>query len=102
MTSLLSSNIWSILMCSYCGNELEKTISGAECPNCTQKYQYTHSGSLDLRLKKYKKYGLEFELGTPLLPGTGFQVEPLMTNIKPEVDFSNMSVPRHLTKEVLS
>jgi len=102
MTSTISSNIWNILTCSYCGNELEKINSGAECPNCGLKYQYTHSSSLDLRLKKHKKYNLEFELGTPLLSDNGFQVKPLMTNIKSEVDFSNMSVPLHLTKEVLS
>jgi SAM-dependent methyltransferase len=98
----ISSNIWNILTCSYCGNELEKTGNGAECPNCGLKYQYTHAGSLDLRLKKHKKYNLEFELGTHLLSNNGLKIEPLMINIKPEVDFSDMIVPNRMTREFLS
>jgi hypothetical protein len=92
MTSSVSSSMWNILTCSYCGNELEKTNDGAKCSNCGLEYQYTHSGSLDLRLKKHKKYGLEFELGTPLLSDNRFQVEQLMTNTKPEVAFSPESI----------
>jgi len=102
MISSISSQVWKILMCSYCGNELGKTSQGVECPNCGLKYQYTDSGSLDLRLKKDKKYNLEFNLETHLNSGNVLQVEPLEINIKPEVDFANMRVPRHLTKEVMS
>jgi SAM-dependent methyltransferase len=102
MSPLLSSNLWNILTCSYCGHELVRTNSGAGCSNCNLEYEYSDSGSLDLRLRKPKKIGLEFELGIPLLSGNGFQVEPLIKNSKPEVDFTNTNVPRHLTKEILS
>jgi len=102
MNSSISSNIWDILTCSYCGNQLKQIDNGAECTNCDLIYQYTPSGSLDLRLKKRKKYRLEFELGTPLLSDDGFNFEPLMRNVNPAVDFSNMSSPWHLTQEILS
>ena len=102
MTALLSSKLWKILTCSSCGNELKATDLGAECPSCGLAYPTTPSGSLDLRLQKPKKYSLEFELGTPLLPGPGFPFEPLTFNPNPEVDFSKTRVPSHLTREILS
>src|SRR5688572_25293351 len=102
MTYPLSSNVWNVLICSYCGHALEKINSGVECPDCNLKYQYTNSGALDLRLKRSKKYYLELDLETSLLPDNGFQFEPLAINTEQEVDFSNMSVPQHLTKEMLS
>lgn len=102
MTSVISDNIWHQLACSYCGNTLKKIDSGAECLNCGSEYQYTDSGSLDLRLKKPKKYTLEFDLGTPLFSGKEIQTNSLITNPRQEVDFSNISTPWHITKEVLS
>src|SRR5574337_783395 len=102
MTYMFSNNVWNVLICSYCGNSLEKTNSGAACPACNLKYQYTNSGSLDLRLKKLKKYHLEFDIETPLLPDSGFHFEPLPLNTKPEVDYSGKSVPLHLSKKILS
>jgi SAM-dependent methyltransferase len=98
----ISSGIWKVLTCSYCGKALERTNIGAQCITCGLKYKYTHSGALDLRLNKKKTYGLDFELGTTLSSCNGFQVEPLMTNPTPEVSYSDMSVPWHLTEEVLS
>jgi ubiquinone/menaquinone biosynthesis C-methylase UbiE len=98
----ISSTIWNILTCSYCGSELEKTDNGAECIHCGLQYRYTNYGSLDLRLKKEKKYDLEFELGSPLPSKGEFQVEPLKTNRNPEVDFSKIQVPWRISREVLS
>jgi SAM-dependent methyltransferase len=100
--SAISSDIWKVLTCSYCGDKLERTNTGAECHNCGLEYPYTLSGSLDLRLRKRRKYGLEFELGTSLPTDIGSEIEPLRRNTKPEVDFSDMRVPRHLSKDILS
>jgi ubiquinone/menaquinone biosynthesis C-methylase UbiE len=94
------NNIWDILACNYCGNTLEKTDTGAKCLSCNIEYPYTLSGAIDLRLTKYKKYNLEFEVGTPLLPN-GFSIEPLTLNDKPDVKFPKNHI-HHLTKEVLS
>ncbi|MBI5840978.1 MAG: methyltransferase domain-containing protein [Chloroflexi bacterium] len=102
MTDPISSRVWNNLICSYCGHGLEKIKDGAECTACGLQYKYTKSGALDLRLQRPKNYPLDFELGTPLLPNGGFQFDPLQTNPAPEVDFSGVSVPRHLTKEILS
>jgi SAM-dependent methyltransferase len=102
MNTLLSNNIWNILTCSYCGSKLQKTSDGADCATCGSVYEYSKSGSLDLRLGKPKKYLTEFELGTPLLPASGFQFDPLQTNFAPEVDFSGVNIHRHLSKQILS
>ncbi len=94
--------MWNILACSYCAHELHKTIYGAECSNCRSKYSFTESGSLDLRLKRPKTYPLEFELGTPLALDDKLRFEPLPMNREPEVDFGKVSIPWHLTPEILS
>ncbi|MEW6400350.1 MAG: class I SAM-dependent methyltransferase [Chloroflexota bacterium] len=98
----LSDAIWNILTCSFCGKKLEKTADGAHCPGCGLEYSCTQSGSLDLRLQKQKKYPVDFELGTPLLPEQGFQFDPLQSNPHPELDLSKTQIPRHLSKEIIS
>ncbi len=98
----LSRNIWKILACPSCGRSLEKVNKGAKCNYCHTRYQYTDSGSLDLRLKRRKKCKLEFELSIRQLPESGFDYKPLLENTTPEVDFSSVSVPYHLTKELMS
>ncbi len=100
--SIISSKIRKTLVCSYCGNDLSMTTVGCECSACHSKYSYTSSGSLDLRLKRRKTYSLEFELGVPLLPESSFAFEPLEMNAEPEVDFSDVTVPFHLSREILS
>jgi SAM-dependent methyltransferase len=55
-----------------------------------------------LRLKKNRKYDLEFELGNPSLPVDNSKFHPLKLNPDPELDLSGLRVPRHLTKEILS
>ncbi len=102
MTHQLSRNVWNILTCPQCGQALEKTNKGGKCSDCDAEYQYTNSGSLDLRLQTRKRYQLEFELGGPLLPQSGLEFRPLAMNAKPEVDFSGINVPRHLSKELMS
>ena len=104
MSSGFSQNVWHILVCPQCGNTLKKTPGGALCGQrqCGAEYVYTDSGNLDLRLKTTKKHTLQFELETPLLPEQGFDFKPLALNPRPEVDFSGITVPYHLSKELLS
>ena len=65
-------------------------------------YLFTRYGNIDLRLKKKKKFLYEFNLGENIIIGDSFQFETLSTNINPEVDYSNVTPPKHLTKELLS
>lgn len=102
MTSGISSNVWNTLACSYCGEALGDFLCAPQCTSCGLEYQYTAAGALDLRLKKPRKYGLEFKLGVPHIGASDLQIEPLRANSKPEVDFANMSVPHHMTRELMS
>jgi SAM-dependent methyltransferase len=102
MVKHLSNNVRQYLSCSYCGRELEMTKEGAKCSGCGSKYKYSNSGALDLRLQFPKKYPLDFELGSSLLPSQGFPFDPLQINPASEVDFSNIGTPRHLTREIIS
>ena len=101
MTFSISSNVWNALACSYCGEALVKTDSGAKCGSCGEEYPSTDH-SLDLRLRRAKSYCLEFELGTPLPFEPYLTVEPLAPNSTPQVDFSTISIPHRLSGEVLS
>lgn len=98
----LSDNIWKVLACPNCGFSLDKTSMGAVCNQCRVRYIYTNSGALDLRLGRPKKYLHEFNLGTPLLPESGFDFGGISENDTPEVSFSNFHGPLHLTKEIMS
>jgi len=102
MKSALSERVWNILACSYCEANLERTSQGARCRSCGLEYSYTDSGALDLRLKKEKKYSLEFDLDAIPFPADNSTFLPLKLNPKPEIDLSHLRVPRHLTKEMLS
>lgn len=97
-----SDKLWNILACPQCGQRLSGVETGALCRHCHTEYGYTNSGSLDLRLKRCKRTELEFDLATPLLPASGFSFIPLAYNSAPEVDFSAMPVPFHLSKNLLS
>jgi SAM-dependent methyltransferase len=57
---------------------------------------------LDLRLKRAKKQRVEFELGAPLPSARTLDFKPLTKRSAPEVDFSGLDVPQHLTGELLS
>lgn len=100
MTAVISSNVWKTLRCSFCGSELKETPAGAQCLGCGLEYPDTPGHSLDLRLKKPKQCDFAFELGTPLKPE--IPIEPLTAKSDPEVDFGGMSVPFHMTRELMS
>lgn len=81
---------------------LKKNEQGASCPACETEYQYKDSGALDLRLQSAKQYTLEFEINNAPLPVDNFDCSPLTMCATPEVDFSAIHVPNHLSKEILS
>jgi SAM-dependent methyltransferase len=102
MNDQLSQNVWGTLACSHCGHELTRTESSPRCAACQVTYQYTESGSLDMRLIRQKQYSLEFDLNTPLVPDSGFCFGPLSATPQPEVDFSSIAAPFHLRDRMLS
>jgi SAM-dependent methyltransferase len=100
-----SSNVWKILVCPYCRHSLESVgpRQNAKCPGCRTRYRRDNRyGSLDLRLKRAKKVRLEFELGASPLSARALDFKPLTKRSVPEVDFSDLEVPVHLTRELLS
>lgn len=102
MRNNLSKRIWDILACPYCGKSLLMINNGAKCPNCHEEYVYSNGGQLDLRLRRKKLYPLQFELGTNLLPERGFDFKVLKKTPFPQVDFTKIKVPWHLTEELMS
>jgi len=102
MSSLYSKHILDIIVCPYCKESLEWTSKGAKCSTCKEEYARAASGALDLRLRRKKRCQLQFELGTKLLPRSGFEFGVLQNNPIPEVDFSNTKVPYHLSEELMS
>lgn len=97
-----SSRVWGILVCPFCKKPLERTNKGAKCPHCQEEYIRTDSGALDLRLRRKKQCQLQFELGTNLLPESGFEFKVLQENPFPEIDFTGVKIPYHLSRELMS
>ena len=102
MPQQYSNNVWKILVCPYCGYALEKADRGASCHHCKAEYGYIDSGVLDLRLQRLKKYHFEFAIGKQLFEEPGFDFRPLSPNLSPEVDFSDVRIPHHLSKNLMS
>lgn len=100
--SEISERIWDILVCPHCGSSLLRTDNGAKCSYCGEEYVYSNNGQLDLRLKRKKLYKTEFELGTILIPKESHPFRILQKNPSPEVDFSDVRVPYHLSQELMS
>jgi SAM-dependent methyltransferase len=101
MNNKISNNVLNILVCPHCGALLSNSNQCATCTSCQLHFHYTDSGALDLRLQKKKIYHYDFSLGTSLLPESGFEFNVLQKNNTPEVDFSNIDIPFHITKETM-
>ena len=100
----LPKRILDILACPYCRGPLLRTSNGAKCSLCHQEYAYSNEGQLDLRLQRRKQYQLQFELDTEPLPKGCLNAEfkPLQKCVSPQVDFTGVKVPHHLTEELMT
>jgi SAM-dependent methyltransferase len=99
----LSDSIRNILICPVCGQPLGAVENDAvECGSCGALYPFTKTGSLDLRLPKAIHVTQEFEIGGAAIDASQIDMSPLVVKGNPEVDFSKIDVPYHLTKELLS
>lgn len=103
MSHFFSKNIWNIIACPNCGLSIQKNgYQGALCLNCHTAYEYTESGQLNLHLQEKKNYQIEVTIGEPSTEDLNLDFNPLREKVNPEVGFSGVMIPRHLTKEMLS
>lgn len=102
MNSKISDRLRGILICPYCGESLHPSDPALLCRRCQACYPMVTSGALDLRLRQQKAYPYHFTLGVPLLPERGIECRVLSERPNPEVDFHNLDVPTHLSREIMS
>ena len=102
MNHKISDNVLKIIACPHCGSSLHSLNQNVTCNNCQLHYGRTKSGSIDFRLQKQKKYQYDFQLGTQLLPDSGFDFGIFQKKSNPEVDFSKQDIPSHLSRAIIS
>lgn len=102
MNHKMTDGLLSILLCPQCGGSLTVNDNNVDCYFCRLNYPYSNLGSLDLRLQKPKIYKYVFNLGSTLLPESGFTFDVLKENDSPQVDYSDFDVPHHLSSKILS
>jgi len=98
----LPDAIWNVLACPHCGTSLKREDQAARCESCGAVYSANASMPLDLRLTRTKKAAFEFAMPFPALEEADSLIRPLALKPNPEVDFSGIPVPHHLSAEMLS
>src|SRR6266478_5355504 len=93
---------WDLVACPSCGARLEAGDNGVACKRCGDIYPVYMRRGLDLRLRKPRKMSLDFEIGAPLFPHGEPDFSPLGMNPNPEIDFRNVELPIHLSREMAS
>jgi SAM-dependent methyltransferase len=93
--------LYEVLACPHCSQRLHFERGAATCVGCGERYPVSGAGRLDLRLRRRKRYPLEFELGSELPLGE-HRFAPLRENPAPELDLSSVRVPHHLCRELIS
>ena len=102
MGNSITANLLEILACPYCGSKLDISGNVMECSSCDEKYYCTNEGQFDLRLQKIKTISYNFKLERNVFQIEEFDLTPLRINKNPEVDFSSVKIPWHITKEIMS
>ena len=102
MNNTSSNKLYEIIICPSCRSNLTLGEESLFCNNCELEYPNNNKGNIDLRLKTKKTVNHSFKLGKSLIPEDGFDFTRLPINKDPEVDYSNISLPKHLTRKLLS
>jgi SAM-dependent methyltransferase len=89
-----------LVVCPACGGSLVAG-TGARCSACGEHYPAHGAQGCDLRLQRPKRVTLDFDVGAPLETAHS-DFGPLTMNPSPEVDFSRITLPPHLTPEMAS
>lgn len=98
----IPKRIMDIIACPHCGNILHSSDNGTKCSGCHDEFVFTDNGQLDFRLRKKKTIELRYELSNSLLSDEDFDFKVLKENTSPQVNFTKIRTPWHLTKELLS
>ncbi len=102
MTTDLSENLLNILACPQCGEKLSLVAGQLQCSPCNTQFSAGQSPGLDLRPRQSRRYLIDLEIGNQLDLEAGIQFDPLQQNPHPEVDFSSISPPKHLSRKLLT
>ena len=94
--------MWDSLACPDCGEPLARSEGGAGCISCGSAYSYTDWGALDLRVTRPIRKLLEFNVGPGTTVDLDVPVRPLVQHPSPQVDFEEIVIPHHLTKDLMS
>lgn len=91
--------LWHALVCPYCRGPLSRRPDGAVCVDCGDEYPLADSDTLDLRPQQPKSVKQTVELDdAPRYPDLPF--ETTAGSADPDVDFSSLSLPRRLPREL--
>lgn len=101
MSASISDTIKGALCCPLCHGELE-IDSYAQCRVCDRQYSFANDGPLNIQLQKAKQQQYTVEVGiSPTLPEDAF-FKPLNKNQQGCIDFSAITIPKHLGPELAS
>lgn len=100
-SSPYSNQLIDILACPYCKNLLVKHDSGCNCQKCDSHFPLNGSGNYDLRLQRPKSitYGIDLGISVDI---SDIPLYPLKSNPQPEVELTDIDIPKHLSPELLS
>lgn len=88
--------------CPHCGSALEHDQHVFRCVTCEHDFGINHEGALDLRPRRAKRVDLTFEVPRWGSGPADVPARPLERKPHPEVEWSGLSIPRHLSAELLS
>lgn len=92
----------TVLACPQCGGDLAIDVAGATCQRCGVHFDRPSSSALDLRLKIPKTCCLQVNLDPFSAPRLDIGTVSSLPNPSPDLDISNLAVPFHLTRDLLS
>ena len=98
----LVEKLINVLVCPFCLGDLQISQKGLNCLECQTLYPFIGDAQIDLRLKRPKQYDFSFQIGKDFEDALNFEYAPLVSNQKPEIDFSDQPVPSHFTHELRS
>jgi SAM-dependent methyltransferase len=89
------------LVCPDCGSPLAPAAAGFSC-TCGLDYPDARENQPDLRLKRPKTVPLDVVVGEDWPAGPPGGYVPLGMHPTPEVDFTSVAMPKHVSAEILS
>lgn len=102
MSDTESGILHDILACPGCGSDaLRAFAGGAHCESCGERYPRLPTGALDLRPRSPVTRVQRIEVGLDPVGIDSLDTRTLAPPARPEVDFSEIRPPAHLSRELL-